>query len=446
MIPIPRGLRTLLESAAELFAIGGEIAMRRDPKPDKQMDQGMDQGMEFQTASSAGNASDRERAALSRREFLTNSTGLAVAGAIGGLAGNISLSAQESASPGAAKPHSSATPSAPTPGKPRRIIIDTDPGIDDAMAIFLALRSPELKVEAITPVAGNVPLDLTLPNALRLLEIAGRTDVPVAAGASHPLVRRLVTSGHVHGVNGLAGVEFPEPKIKPVHETAPEIIRRIVRENPGEITIVAIGPLTNFALALRADPELSSMIPAIVIMGGSLSGGNITPAAEFNLYVDPEAARIVFDANIPLTMVGLDVTRKCLVNEQHIKQLEAANNPVSQAAGKIMRATYERMRHGGEVTEIALHDALAVASLIDPGVITRKDYYVEVETAGEWTAGQTLGYDGHGPVRKSPQMETSAPEPPPAELPYKPNAQVAVGVDPDRFFHLLIPRLTGSAA
>jgi pyrimidine-specific ribonucleoside hydrolase len=239
-------------------------------------------------------------------------------------------------------------------------------------------------------------------------------------------------------------VDFPEPKTKPVHETAPELIRRMVRENPGEITIVAVGPLTNVALALRADPALASMIPAIVIMGGSLSGGNMTPAAEFNLYVDPEAARIVFDAGIPLTMVGLDVTRKCLVSEQHIKQLEAANNPVSQAAGKILRATYERMRHGGEVTDIALHDALAVASLIDHDVITRKDYYVEVETVGEWTAGQTIGYDGHAPVRKSPQMETSAPEPSPAEIPYKPNAQVAVAVDPARFFHLLISRLTGS--
>ncbi len=383
-----------------------------------------------------------DQSLCTRREFLAHSTGFAVAGATGGLAAARSLSAHEIRARGNA-PDSSVSNAAP--GKPRRIIIDTDPGIDDAMAIFLALRSPELKVEAITPVAGNVPLDLTLPNALRLLEIADRTDIPVAAGASHPLVRRLATAGHVHGVNGLAGVEFPEPKTKPVRETAPEIIRRIVRENPGEITIVGVGPLTNVALALRADPELANMIPAIAIMGGSLSGGNMTPAAEFNLYVDPEAARIVFDANIPLTMVGLDVTRKCRVSEEHIKQLEAANNPVSQAAGKILRATYERMRHGGEVTDIDLHDALAVASLIDHDVITRKDYYVEVETVGEWTAGQTLGYDGHGPVRKSPQMETSAPEPPPTELPYKPNAQVAVGVDPDRFFRLLIPRLTGSA-
>jgi inosine-uridine nucleoside N-ribohydrolase len=410
--------------------------MHWDPKSDKRM--------EFETKRGEGNSADREPAAWSRREFLTNSTGLAVASAIGGLAENLQLSAQESAPASAAKPQTSAVAS--TPRKVRRIIIDTDPGIDDAMAIFLALRSPELKVEAITPVAGNVPLDLTLPNALRLLEIAKRRDIPVAAGASHPLVRRLATAGHVHGVNGLAGVEFPEPRIKPVHDTAPDLIRHIVREDPHEITIVAIGPLTNVALALRADPEIASMIPAIVIMGGSLSGGNMTPAAEFNLYVDPEAARIVFDAGVPLTMVGLDVTRKCKVSEEHIKQLEATKTAVSQAAGKILRATYERMRHGGEVTDIVMHDALAVASLIDHDVITRKDYYVEVETAGEWTAGQTIGYDGHGPIRKSPQMETSAPEPPPAEIPFKANAQVAVGVDPDRFFHLLISRLTGTAA
>src|SRR5580704_19029320 len=246
-----------------------------------------------------------------RRKFLTSSAGMAVAGMLGNFTvrdhgrglSNLSCSPFSLAAPESA---------------PRQIIIDTDPGIDDAMAILLALRSPELKVEAITPVSGNVPLELTLPNALRLVEIAGRTDIPVAAGASHPLVRRLATAGHVHGVNGLAGVDFPEPKTKPVHETAPELIRRIVRENPGEITIVGVGPLTNVALALRADPELANMIPAIAIMGGSLSGGNMTPAAEFNLYVDPEAARIVFDANIPLTMVGLDVTRKCRVSEEHI--------------------------------------------------------------------------------------------------------------------------------
>jgi inosine-uridine nucleoside N-ribohydrolase len=401
--------------------------MSREPQPN--------QDGEIEVSCNGEMPGARERAEWSRRQFLARSAGLAAAGAFGGLAASLQASANEL--------HARAD--GPAPGKPRRIIIDTDPGIDDAMAIFLALRSPELKVEAITPVCGNVPLEFTLPNALRLVEIAGRTDVPVAAGASHPLVRRLVTAGHVHGVNGLAGVEFPEPKIKPVRETAPEITRRIVRENPGEITIVALGPLTNVATALRSDPSLAGMIPSITIMGGSLSGGNITPAAEFNLYVDPEAARIVFDANIPLTMVGLDVTRKCLLSEQQIQQLEAANNPVSQAAGKIMRATWERMRSGGQAPSITLHDALAMASLIDPGVITLQDYYVEVETSGEWTAGEIVGYS-RGPVRKSPPMETSAPEAPRAEIDYKPNAKVAMGVDPERFFRLLIPRLTGTAA
>jgi inosine-uridine nucleoside N-ribohydrolase len=393
-----------------------------------------------------------------RRKFLANSTGLAIAGAIGGLATQLPASAHGPASnetthPSARKssarvtsnPANPATRPTP-PAKPRRIILDTDPGIDDMMAIFLALRSPELKVEAITPVCGNVPLEFTLPNALRLVEIAGRTDVPVAAGASHPLLRRLVTAGHVHGANGLAGVDFPEPKTKPVRETAPEIIRRIVRENPGEITIVAVGPLTNVALALRSDPEIAAMIPQIAIMGGSLSGGNMTPAAEFNLYVDPEAARIVFDAHIPLTMVGLDVTRKCQLSEQQIQQLEAAQNPVSQTAGKVMRATFDRLKQGGEVTAITMHDPLTVASLIDPEVITLKDYCVEVETEGEWTAGQTVGYDGHAPVRKSPPMDTSLPGPAAPEDPFKPNAKVAVGVDPEKFFHLLIPRLAGTAA
>ncbi|MGC2280298.1 MAG: nucleoside hydrolase [Candidatus Acidiferrales bacterium] len=388
-------------------------------------------------------------APCTRRKFLANSTGLALAGAIGGFATQLPASAHDAAHKSSARITSNAANPAtrPTPpAKPRRIILDTDPGIDDMMAIFLALRSPELKVEAITPVCGNVPLEFTLPNALRLVEIAGRTDVPVAAGASHPLLRRLVTAGHVHGANGLAGVDFPEPKIKPVRETASEIIRRIVREHPGEITVVAVGPLTNVALALRSDPELAGMIPQIAIMGGSLSGGNMTPAAEFNLYVDPEAARIVFDAEIPLTMVGLDVTRKCQLSEQQIGQLEAAQNPVSQTAGKVMRATYERLQKGGEVTAITMHDPLTVASLIDPDVITVKDYYVEVETEGEWTAGQTVGYDGHAPVRKSPPMETGMPGPSAPEEAFKPNAKVAVGVDPEKFFRLLLPRLTGAAA
>ena len=301
-----------------------------------------------------------------RRKFLGCSAGALLAGALPKVA-------LASATPQSATSH--------------RIIIDTDPGIDDAMAIFLAVRSPELKIEAITPVSGNVPLSSTLPNALKLLEIAGRTDIPVAAGAATPLVRHLVTAKSVHGNNGLGGVEFPAPKIQPVTETATEIIRRIVRKNPGEITIVAVGPLTNIATVLKSDPSVATLVKSIVLMGGSLSGGNVTPAAEFNFYVDPEAARIVFDSGIPITMVGLDVTHQVLLKEEHLRALEAAQNPIAQAAGKIMRATFERMRKGSDPTVVAMHDPLAVSHLIDPTILTLQDYFVQIETTGELTAG-----------------------------------------------------------
>lgn len=334
--------------------------------------------------------------------------------------------------------------SSTTPSKPQRIIIDTDPGVDDAMAIFLALRSPELKVEAITAVSGNVPLAFTLPNALRLVEIAGHPEIPVAGGAAFPLVRRLVTAAYVHGNNGLGGVEFPEAKIKPVPETATELIRRIVRANPGEITIAAVGPLTNIATVLKSDPGIAKLIKSFALMGGSLSGGNITPAAEFNFYVDPEAARVVFDSGVPVLMVGLDVTHKVLLRESHVRTLEAAQNPVSQAAAKIMRATFGRIAKTNDETVVAMHDPLTIASLIDPSVVTLRDYYVQIETAGELTAGQSIGYS-HGPVRRSPPLDTGdAAGAIPVEE-YKPNCKVAVGVDPDKFFNLLIPRLTTSA-
>ncbi len=327
---------------------------------------------------------------------------------------------------------------AQTRPRPWRVIVDTDPGTDDALAIFLALRSPELKVEALTPVAGNVPLDLTLPNALRLLDVAGRTDIPVAAGASHPLKRKLVTATYAHGENGLGGVEFPAPTTRPVDETAAQLIRRMVRQSPGEIHLIAIGPLTNLALAFEQDPGLPKLIPSLTIMGGSLSGGNITTAAEFNIYVDPEAAQAVFHAGIPLTMVGLDVTRKAILAERHIEELEAARNPVSQAAGRITRAIHNRTKTGQ-----AMHDSLALAVFLDPSLVTLRDMYVEVETAGEFTAGETLG-NQRAPVRRSAPFLDGAPKDgaKAGETALRANAKVAVDVDADRFLKLLVGRLT----
>ena len=344
---------------------------------------------------------------------------------------------------------------------PCRVIIDTDPGVDDALALLLAMRSPELRIEAITAVAGNVPLELTLPNALRMVEIAGRTDIPVAAGAKAPLLRRLVTAAYAHGENGLGGAVFPEPRTHPVKEPASEVICQIARKFPGEVTLLTIGPLTNIATALKMDPEVAGMIRALVMMGGSLSGGNITPAAEFNIYVDPEAARIVFQSGIPITMVGLDVTRKTSLTEEHLLQLQAGQNPISQAAATIARNAIEHNRERGFEVGPNMHDSLAIAGFLQPSLMKLKEYYVDVETTGELTAGETLGYSPNaGDLRRRPGRENdaaalnmsirgSAPTlagprtSPVVRDKFAPNADVAVDVDSARFFDLLIGRLSG---
>jgi len=404
---------------------------------------------------------------MTRREFVTASAaGFAMSGrpraAAPGHGAKTQTGETQAGETQAAEKRSDRKPEA----GPFRVIIDTDPGVDDALALLLAMRSPELKIEGITAVAGNVPLTLTLPNALRMVEIAGRDDIPVAAGASSPLLRRLVTAAYVHGENGLGGAVFPEPKRKPVAEPAAEFIRQIVRKYPGEVALLTIGPLTNIAAALNSDAELARVVRVLVMMGGSLSGGNITPAAEFNIYVDPEAARIVFQSGIPITMVGLDVTRKTSLTDEHVRVLEAAQNPVSQAAATIARNTLNRNRERGFLTGPNMHDSLAVAGFIDPSILQFQDYYVDVETAGELTAGETLGYAPNaGDLRRRPGMEPgkdkdaaaihlpirgSAPTlagtgtSPVLRETFARNTNVAVGVDSKRFFDVLIGRLSGS--
>src|SRR5438309_1491531 len=206
----------------------------------------------------------KESPRWTRREFVTSAT---TALAFSGFA-NRSLGVQE---PALHQMHSDSSHG------PLHVILDTDPGVDDALALLLAMRSPELKIEAITTVAGNVPLELTLPNALRMVEIAGRTDVPVAAGAKGPLMRRLVTAAYAHGENGLGGAVFPEPTIKPVAEPAAQFIQQLVRRYPSDVTLITIGPLTNVATALNSDPELAAMVKSVVMTGGSLTGGNMPP-------------------------------------------------------------------------------------------------------------------------------------------------------------------------
>ena len=364
-----------------------------------------------------------------------------------GLPGLTRRSFASSAAAGlAAASLSNALPAFAQGAGPHRVIIDTDPGVDDAFALLLAMRSPELKIEGITPVAGNVPLELTLPNALRMVEIAGRSDIPVAVGAKAPLQRRLVTATYAHGENGLGGAVFPEPKLKPIADPASVFIRQIVRKYPGQVTVITLGPQTNLAIALESDPELARMIKGVTMMGGSLSGGNVTPAAEFNVYVDPEASRIVFQSGIPVNMVGLDVTRKTALTDAHVKTLEAAGTAVSLAAAKIARNDIDLNRKEGNTSGPNMHDSLALASFLDPSLLTWKPYYVDVETSGELTAGETLGYRpsesglrGSAPTLGGTKTSVMLRDK------FVPNAKVAIDVDSARFFNLLIGRLAGKA-
>lgn len=325
---------------------------------------------------------------------------------------------------------------------PRRVIIDTDPGVDDALALLLALRAPELKVEALTVVPGNVPLETTLSNALRMAELANRADVPVAAGAKLPLRRLPPNSAYAHGDNGLGGVVLPEPRLRPVSEPAPDLIRRLVRASPGEISLIALGPLTNVAMALQADAQLASMVRSLTVMGGSLSGGNITPAAEFNFYVDPEAAQAVFRSGMPITMVGLDVTRQAELTEPYIRRLEAARDAGGRVSGQIMRATQALVRRtGANGGRVLAHDSMAVSSFIDPSLIRVEDVHVEVETSGELTAGASLGYR-RSPMRRAAAIQGMAYA---GDLgAFQPNAKVAVGVDSERFLEFMVGRLIGA--
>ena len=210
---------------------------------------------------------------------------------------------------------------------PRRVIIDTDPGVDDAMAILLALNSPELQVEALTVVAGNVEQPQGLENALKIVSLAERCDVVVAGGAKHPLNQKLITAQFWHGKNGLAAVELPPAKCKADPRFGPDLIIEMVHAHPHEITLIPVGPLTNIALAVSKDPSIAPLVHDIVIMGGSVSGGNVNGAAEANIYNDPEAAQIVFNAGWTVTMIGSDIGERTLMTRRRLSELQASHGP-----------------------------------------------------------------------------------------------------------------------
>ncbi|MBI1280406.1 MAG: nucleoside hydrolase [Anaerolineaceae bacterium] len=269
---------------------------------------------------------------------------------------------------------------------PQKIIIDTDPGIDDSMAIFFALSSPELEVIGLTTVFGNVHVDLAATNALRLLEIAGRTDIPVAKGAANSLVGDYDNPpAHIHGDDGQGNVHLPPPAGKPIDQTSAQFIVEQVMSNPGEITLVPIGPLTNIALALRLEPRIAQNVKQVVLMGGNaLVPGNSTPAAEANIKDDPEAADVVFGAGWPLTMVGLDVTTKAVVTDEQLQSYARSSSPMAQHIARIcpFYLDFSRRVNGNAVGGLLVHDSTAVAYLLVPDAFTVKSWPVRVETQG----------------------------------------------------------------
>jgi pyrimidine-specific ribonucleoside hydrolase len=298
------------------------------------------------------------------------------------------------------------------------IVIDCDPGHDDAIAILLALGSPEVELRGITTVAGNQTLDKTTTNALKVLELADRTDIPVGVGADAPLQRTLRTAANVHGESGLDGPDLPGPTTKPADGEAADLLAEWIE--PG-VVLVPTGPLTNVALLLQRHPDVKDRLERIVWMGGAIAEGNTTPAAEFNAYVDPEAARIVFESGIPVTMIGLDITHMALFDNSHAERLRGAGK-AGKAVAELADFFLEFHRQRYSFDGAPIHDAMAVAHVIDPTLVTTVECNISIETASEFCDGRTV-------VDK--WLVTDRPK----------NAHAGVDVDAGRFLELLVDRI-----
>jgi purine nucleosidase len=273
---------------------------------------------------------------------------------------------------------------------PKRIIIDTDPGVDDALAFLLALASPEIQLEALTATQGNVTLDKATRNALSVLELAHASHIPVASGSMVPLVQPLRASAHVHGESGLGNAQLPEPTAHPVPRHAVDYLIERVLAEPGEISIFPIGPLTNLAMAIRKEPRFAGAVKELVIMGGAiLEHGNITPQAEFNIYVDPHAAHIVFHSGIPITLIPLDVTHKCMLLQEHVDRLMQISSPISRFIRDVIEVYIKFSADIGHAG-CALHDPLTLATVIAPEFLSLKEYFVDVDISGGVSMGKTF--------------------------------------------------------
>jgi inosine-uridine nucleoside N-ribohydrolase len=305
----------------------------------------------------------------------------------------------------------------------RHVIIDTDPGVDDALALLLALSSPELQVEGITTVVGNVSQEKANKNALRILEFLGLESIPVCRGAERPLIEEPRSAEYIHGPEGLGCARLPEPGLKPDDRSAVELILEKAGELDGRLTLIAVGPLTNIAAAILAEPGLPEMVDTLIIMGGAYGVtpygfGNVSPAAEFNIWHDPEAAKIIFNAGFRLTAIGLDVTTdpRNRMSPQLFQEIEGLNTDRGRLVADLSRDLVSRFNG------LSLHDPLAVAAAIDSTLIETRGMHVDVETRGELTRGMTV-------TDRRPWSRVEA------------NAEVAVDVDSERFLRLFMDRV-----
>ena len=310
----------------------------------------------------------------------------------------------------------------------KKVILDMDPGIDDALAILLAVKSPELEVEAITTVSGNVHVNKASLNALRILELAKVKNIPVAKGMERPLIRELETAEHVHGEDGLGNTNLPIPKLALYPKHAVDLLIEKVSSAPKEITLITTGPLTNVAMAILKEPKIVGQIKEVILMGGAYAitpygYGNVTPVAEFNVWCDPEAAKIVFQSGLPIVAVGLDVTTNpsaCL-REKYLKKISSAGTELSKFIVQVCRFYLTRT----QCDRMELHDPVAVAVAIDKSLVATRRFFVDVETKGEITRGQTV-------ADRRPWSKIEA------------NMEVCCGIDGDRFLSLFMERLLGN--
>ena len=307
------------------------------------------------------------------------------------------------------------------------------------MALMLALNSPELDVRAITVVPGNVTAKKGLENAMRMVSLANRCDIPVAGGAQHPLFQKLITAEFWHGKNGLGNVELPPSKCKVDPRFGPDLIIEMVHAAPHEITLVPVGPLTNIALAVLKDPSIVPLVREVILMGGSISGGNVNASAEANIYNDPEAAQIVFQAGWPLTMVGLDVGDKTLLTTKHLEQLSKTHGPINDFIAQIAKYLID-LSAKFDSPGTPMYDPLAVGVAIDAALVTAPPMHVDVETRGEFTRGETVanrrGYIERNVLRGDHYVIEDADK-------VEANAKVCTDVQAERFLQLFVSRISG---